>query len=257
MANNKNWTEEELIIAFNLYFKLPFGQFYHNNRKIIDLSKILGRTPSAVSLKLSNFARLDPIHQKRGISGMSHGSKLEQVIWDKFNDNWEELAYESELLLAKSTGKKEIDIIKDIENLPAGREREATVKVRINQNFFRSMILANYRSRCAICSMPETRLLIAAHIVPWAEDPTQRMNPKNGICMCVLHEKAFDTGLIAISDDYSLLLSKSIKKYYNEPAVQCGFIAYDGQAIIAPDKFQPEKRFIRIHRKNTFVSRKG
>lgn len=253
MTNRRNWTEEELILAFNLYCKLPFGQFHHNNRKIIELAQILRRTPSAVSLKLSNFARLDPIHQKRGISGMSHGSKLEQVIWDKFNDSWEELAYESELLLAKSTGKKEIDIVKDIETLPVGKEREATVKVRINQNFFRSMILANYRSRCAICSLPETRLLIAAHIIPWAANPSQRMNPKNGICMCVLHEKAFDTGLITINNNYVIMLSNKIKKLTSEPAVQRGFIIYEGHKLNAPDKFEPEKRFVKYHRDNVFI----
>ncbi|MEE9553019.1 MAG: HNH endonuclease [candidate division Zixibacteria bacterium] len=253
MTNRRNWTEEELIIAFNLYCKLPFGQFHHNNGKIIELAKILGRTPSAVSLKLSNFARLDPIHQNWGVSGMSHGSKLEKVIWDKFNDNWEELSYESEIQLAKSTGKREIDIIKDIPDLPVGRDKEATVKVRINQNFFRSMILANYRSRCAICSIPEARLLIAAHIVPWAAEPAQRMNPKNGICMCVLHEKAFDTGLIAIDDKYVIMLSNKIKKFASELAIQRGFIAYDGHHINAPDKFQPEKKFVKYHSENVFI----
>jgi len=253
MNKKANWTEEELILAFNLYCKLPFGQFHHNNAKIIELSKILGRTPSAVSLKLSNFARHDPIHQKRGISGMSHGSKLEQVIWDRFNDNWDELAYESELLLARSKGQKEIDIIEDLKDIPDGKEKEAIVKVRINQSFFRSMILANYRSRCAICSMPESRLLIAAHIIPWATDRTNRMNPKNGICMCVLHEKAFDAGLIALNNDSMIVLSKHIKRLSSEPAVQRSFIIYEGNKIIAPDKFQPEKRFVKYHRDNVFL----
>lgn len=253
MNKKGNWTEEELILAFNLYCKIPFGQFHHDNKKVIELSKIIGRTPSAVSLKLSNFARLDPIHKKRGVSGMSHGSKLEQVIWDRFNDNWDELAYESELLLARSKGQRVTDILEDLKYIPNGKEKEASVKVRINQSFFRSMILANYRSRCAICSLPESRLLIAAHIIPWAADPANRMNPKNGICMCVLHEKAFDVGLIAINDNSVIVLSKHIKRLFSEPPVQRGFIIYEGNKIIEPDKFQPDGKFVKYHRDNIFL----
>jgi putative restriction endonuclease len=253
MKTKGNWTEEELILAFNLYCKLPFGQFHHNNKKVIELATILGRSPSAVSLKLSNFARLDPIHQKRGVSGMQHGSQLEKVIWDKFNDNWEELAYQSELLLAESTGSSEIDIVEDIESLPEGLEREAAVKVRVNQNFFRSMILADYRSACAICSMPEPRLLVAAHIVPWSVDPSLRMNPTNGICMCVLHEKAFDTGLIAISNDYRLMLSKQVKNLAPNTAVQRALICYDRSRLSLPDKFQPERKLLKLHREAVFI----
>jgi putative restriction endonuclease len=253
MTDRRNWTEEELILAFNLYCKLPFGQFHHDNKKVIELAKIIGRTPSAVSLKLSNFARLDPIHQKRGVSGMSHGSKLEKVIWDRFNDNWDELAYESELSLARSKGQKEIDIIENLKDIPDGKEKKAIVKVRINQSFFRNMILANYRSRCAICSLPESKLLIAAHITPWAVDPANRMNPQNGICMCVLHEKAFDVGLIAINDNSVIVLSNNVKRYSSEPAVQRGFIIYEGNKIITPDKFQPDKRLVKYHRDNVFL----
>lgn len=253
MTDKRNWTEEELILAFNLYCKLPFGQFHHNNRKVIELAEIVGRTPSAVSLKLSNFARLDPIHKKRGVSGMSHGSKLDQIIWGKFNNNWDELAFESELLLARARGQKELDIVRDLESMPAGKEKEAMVKVRVNQNFFRSMILANYRNACSVCSIPETRLLIAAHIIPWSVDASLRMNPTNGICMCVLHEKAFDAGLIAVNDDYMLLLSLTIKSLSSSPAIQRGFIVYDGYKLNSPDKFQPEKKFVKYHRDNVFV----
>lgn len=59
MSSNK-WTREELILAFNLYCKISFGKIHIHNPEIINLSKILDRTPSAVSWKLANFASLDP-----------------------------------------------------------------------------------------------------------------------------------------------------------------------------------------------------
>jgi len=256
-SERRNWSEQELIVAFNLYCKLPFGQFHSNNIKVIELAKILGRTPSSVSLKLCNFARLDPIHQKRGIKGMQHGSKLEEKIWNEFNQNWEELAYQSEIILSGLKGLKRNELIKDLakfeKELPEGKEREVFAKVRINQNFFREMILASYRNRCSICSLPEANLLVASHIVPWSINVSLRMNPQNGICMCSLHDKAFDRGLIAISDNYRLLISATIKKLSDEVAIQRGLLPYQGIEVRLPDKFLPEKKFIEYHREKIFT----
>ena len=67
MPSNK-WSREELIIAFNLYCKTPFGKIDERNPEIIFLAKVIGRTPGAVSWKLANFARLDPILKERNIS---------------------------------------------------------------------------------------------------------------------------------------------------------------------------------------------
>ena len=91
-----------MIVAFNLYCKIPFGRITSNHPEIINLAKIIGRTPSAVAFKLVNFARLDPELQKREVAGMSHGSKSEVEIWNEFHGNWNELAFESEILLARS-----------------------------------------------------------------------------------------------------------------------------------------------------------
>ncbi|HHT9125184.1 MAG TPA: HNH endonuclease [Candidatus Brocadiia bacterium] len=256
MGKRENWSEKELIVAFNLYCKLPFGQYHKSNKKVIELAKIIGRTPSAVALKLCNFARLDPLHQKRGIKGMQHGGRLEEKIRNEFNQNWEELAYQSEIVLGELKGLNTYDLIKLEEDFPEGKVKEAVVKVRINQNFFRDVILASYRSKCAVCSLPEPSLLVASHIIPWSVNVSLRMNPRNGMCMCVLHDKAFDKGLITISDDYKLLVSKTIKKFSNEVAVQRGFIPYENIRIRLPDRFVPDKKFIEFHRNNVFVGQK-
>ena len=77
----RGWTHEELIVAFNLYCKIPFGKIHIRNPDVIDLAKSIGRTPSAVSWKLANFARLDPVLQKRHIAGARHGAQAEVEIW--------------------------------------------------------------------------------------------------------------------------------------------------------------------------------
>src|SRR5579863_7976158 len=101
----RDWTREELIVAFNLYVKIPFGRIHIRNPLIIELAKSIGRTPSAVSWKLANFARLDRTLRKRNIAGAAHGAQAEVDIWNEFNNNWEKLTFESERLLEKITGR--------------------------------------------------------------------------------------------------------------------------------------------------------
>jgi putative restriction endonuclease len=101
-----NWTREELILAFHWYCtKISFTKIKYTRPKVIELANLIGRTPSAVAFKLVNFARLDPALQKRGVKGMSHGSKSEEPIWNEFHSNWNDLAYESEQILARLKNK--------------------------------------------------------------------------------------------------------------------------------------------------------
>src|SRR6056297_3090636 len=141
------WTREELILAINLYCKLPFGRLHRLNPEVIHLSELINRTPSSVAYKLVNFASLDPSLKARGIKGASNASKLDKIIWEEFYKNWEDLPYESEKLLAKIENKPIENISKiDLKNLPIGKSREKMVKVRVNQLFFRSSILASYNN---------------------------------------------------------------------------------------------------------------
>src|SRR5580700_7593320 len=105
VMRRRGWTREELIVAFNLYCKIPFGRIHIRNPLIIELAKFIGRTPSAVSWKLANFARLDPALKRRNIAGATHGAQAEVDIWNEFNENWEKLAFESERLLENMTGR--------------------------------------------------------------------------------------------------------------------------------------------------------
>ncbi|HKG61351.1 MAG TPA: HNH endonuclease [Pyrinomonadaceae bacterium] len=211
-TNHRLWTRDELIIAFNLYCKIPFGQIDARNSAVIALADVLGRTPASLSWKLANFARLDPALQARGIKGASHGSKGELTVWEEFNNNWDSLAFESERLLANLTkqsveemnGLKEDDLPKD------GIERERIVKVRVNQRFFRTTVLTSYASRCCITGLAIPMLLSASHIAPWAKDPNNRMNPRNGLCLNLLHHKAFDAGLITITPEFRVRISASL-----------------------------------------------
>jgi len=250
MTNNI-WIRDELIAAFNLYCKTPFTKINARNKAVIKLASIIHRTPSSVALKLANFARLDPALQERHISGMRHGSKAEAEIWNEFSHNWEELAYQSELILAKFKNEpieNSTGITK--KGLPTeGKERDVIVKARVNQSFFRQTILASYDNKCCITGISVPELLVAGHIIPWAVDRANRMNPCNGLCLNALHDMAFDKGLITITTDYHVKISKVLKQ---QSGTELFFIPYGNKKIALPQRFTPSKEFIEYHNKHIF-----
>jgi putative restriction endonuclease len=246
------WTREEHLLVFNLYCQIPFGTIHERNPKVIALAKILGRKVGAVSLKLANFARLDPTITSTGRKGMSHGAKGEEEVWREFEQNPEALAFESTRLLANREGRKleEVSDIDQRELPPEGIERERMVRVRVNQHFFRTAILAAYDQRCCVTGLAVPQLLVASHIVPWAHDPKHRMNPSNGLCLNALHDRAFDRGLMVVTKTGTVKMCESLRATCpeDEPAVKWLW-QFDGTPLRKPRKFLPDPLLLAEHRK--------
>ncbi len=254
-AGQKLWTRDELILAINLYCKLPFGRMHKSNPEIMRFAKLIGRTPSSVALKLGTFASFDPTLQERGIRGASNASKLDKQIWDEFYNNWEEALIESEGLLAKiqATTIEQLNEI-DTSDIPlAGIDKERMVKVRVNQSLFRTMILATYNYKCCITGMNNPDLLIPSHIIPWSQDEKNRLNPMNGLCLNALHDRAFDKYLITVdAADYTILISPRLKIKTAVQSIAHQFIDLEGQIIHLPDKFLPSRELLKRHNEGYF-----
>ncbi len=244
------WTKEELILAVNLYCKLPFGKMHKGNADIIALSQIIERSPSAVARKLGNFASFDPSLKARGIKGLPNTSKLDGEVWNEFYNNWDASLLASEDLLAqkKHTTIEALNNI-NLDDLPKeGKEKQRLVKTRVNQSVFRSVVLATYNSACCITGINNPELLIASHIVPWSKDQTNRLNPMNGLCLNALHDKAFDSGLITIdADDYTIKISSKLKSKKPTESIEQYFLKLEGKSIQLPDKFLPAKELLKQH----------
>jgi putative restriction endonuclease len=249
----RDWTRDELIVAFNLYCRIPFGRIHIRNPEIIDLAKVLGRTPSSVSWKLANFARLDPALQKRRIRGATHGSKAEEEIWEEFHQNWDALAFESQRLMAELRGVPPEALVPS-EIFPEGKTREAIVRTRVNQAFFRSAVLAAYDCKCCVTGLSIPEVLTASHIVPWSVDTKNRTNPRNGLCLNAVHDRAFDCGLITVSPDYRFRVSTALKKRIGsgDKIRQSLFLRYEGKRIALPSRFLPDGAFLVYHNFHVF-----
>jgi len=248
MNKHRKWTRDELLLAINLYCKIPFGRMHSRNPQIIELAKILDRTPGAIGWKLCNFAHIDPSLDRKGASNVS---KLDREVWGEFFDDWDSLAFQSECLL-KKLNNTEFKFPDDNElSRKAGKDIKQTVRVRVNQDFFRRMILVSYDGHCCLTGISTPELLIASHIKPWATDIKNRTNPQNGLCLNALHDKAFDRGLISLSDDYRVIISKKIKYVKKEPEKQL-LLRFEGQKITLPKRFVPDTQFLAFHRNNIF-----
>lgn len=243
MSKN-NWTREETIVAFNVYCKIPFKKSSKSNPTVIKYANIIGRSPSALNMKIGNLGRLDPELKKKGITGLVNGSKLEEIIWDEFHGNWDDLAFESEKIIVEFQGKN-LEKEFNIEKFPKGLDKVRLVKTRVNQSFFRSSVLSAYNLTCCITGIQIPELLIASHIIPWKEN-IERTNPKNGLCLNNLHDKAFDKGLISIDTNFNISVSKYLIEYEKEKE-EIFFSHYNNKKIHLPDKFFPKKEFLENH----------
>lgn len=260
MSNNR-WTPGQLKLAFHLYCRLPFGQLYSRQPEIVELAGLIGRTPSALAMKLVNFASLDPAITASGRKGLTGASALDKAIWAQFHADWEGLALECAGLLAALRSEhhlpaEEVDgdeaddgvVLADF----TGATRQVLVEQRIKQQFFRRAVLGSYRGRCCMSGLSEPRLLLASHIVPWSADKANRLNPANGLCLSALHDRAFDQGLIALADDFTILLSEQLRQRA-EPFAREVLRPLAGRPIELPERFLPSVEFVAWHRQQVFV----
>lgn len=228
-----NWTEDQLIEVLLLYCKLPFGKLHSRNPQVMQLAEKIGRSPNSVALKLVNFASLDPTIDRKG---MGNVSALDRATWTKFFDN-------IDFYLQAEVGNH--DGLSEGTQTPYSFESADVQKlgnIRVGQYRFRRMILTSYGYRCAITDVANSNLLVASHIAPWATRMDRRLDPRNGICLNALMDRAFDRGLISISDDCSVLYSSNLGENDIEK------LRKNGSTLRLPDRFLPDPDLLHEHR---------
>lgn len=250
------WTKEQIKLAFHLYCQIPYGRIYGRNPEIMALAKVIDRSSDAVAMKMLNIASLDPVITSSGRSGLSNASALDRAVWDEFHADWERLALECQLLrqqLDQGT-PPELEIESNSNSLEdfTGETRQVLATQRVKQHFFRRAILSSYRGRCCMSGLSDSRLLIASHIVPWSSDKQNRLNPSNGLCLSAIHDRAFDKGLMTLSDDLKIVISEDLKRC-DDIFVKQVLMPLNGRTIETPERFAPRIEFLRWHRSSIFV----
>ena len=99
---NPPWQRDELILALDLFFRHHPTTISRRHPEVVALSELLNalpihphrpdaarfRNPSGVYRKLCNFLRFDPTYKGKGLT---HGNRLEEVVWKTFADDRERL----------------------------------------------------------------------------------------------------------------------------------------------------------------------
>jgi putative restriction endonuclease len=136
---------------------------------------------------------------------------------------------------------------------PMRTEREVSRLERVGQSFFRRSVLASYNETCCVCGINIADLLVASHIVPWSVSADLRLDPENGLCLCVLHDKAYDRGLLSLSAELQILISPRIRQGVG-PFVQVVLGDFAGKRIRQPMRFMPRLDLLSWHTENIFRS---
>lgn len=250
------WTKEQIKLAFHLYCQISYGRIHGRNPEIIALAKVIDRTSDAVAMKMLNIASLDPAITSTGRAGLGNACALDRSVWDEFHSDWERLAVECQLL-RQQLDQSPIEVLEperevlSVEDF-TGEARQVLTVQRIKQHFFRRAVLSSYRGRCCMSGLSDSRLLMASHIVPWSRDKANRLNPGNGLCLSAIHDRAFDKGLISLTDDYSIIVSDELKRC-NDIFVKQVLLPLNGQRIESPQRFTPQPEFVAWHRNSVYV----
>ncbi len=246
LSPKKDWTESEVEEAIDLYVRTPFGRIHMRNPDVLALAAKLDRTPGSIALKMANLASLDESLDRKG---MANASKLDRKVWGNFFEglkSWGgQLSSAIDVTPVLGFADNEQAILV---GSPQGINLRRIANVRQGQDYFRRIILSSYDERCAITGIKQKEFLVAGHIKSWALDPENRMNPRNGICLNRLHDKAFEEGLFSIQTDGKIEYSRHLL-----PATRDKMIAMnDLGRFQEPRRFKPDPAFLEYHRDTIF-----
>lgn len=105
--------------------------------------------------------------------------------------------------------------------------------VRLHQARFRELVLRAYQQACAVCRLRHPELLDAAHILPDGHPRGLPVVP-NGLAMCTLHHKAFDSYILGIRPDYVIEINERVLEEEDGPMLIHGLQGFHSQRLVVP-----------------------
>jgi 5-methylcytosine-specific restriction protein A len=97
-------------------------------------------------------------------------------------------------------------------NTPTLTERSGLVTSRVGQGAYRKSIIHRWEYKCAVTNYNKLDILIASHIVPWAQsNDMERLDVHNGILLSPTYDALFDKHLITFDNKGKIILSNKIE----------------------------------------------
>ncbi|MFI6584823.1 phosphorothioated DNA-binding restriction endonuclease [Embleya sp. NPDC050493] len=104
----------------------------------------------------------------------------------------------------------------------------------------RELVLTAYEYRCAFCGY-DGRIgaipvgLEAAHVYWWALGGPDEVD--NALCLCSLHHKLFDKGVLGVSDEHRVMVAQRFVGH--SPAAQDQVVSLAGRPLLGPQPGTP------------------
>lgn len=201
---NPDWTEDEVVLALDLYFDANERALDDNDPRVIELSDLLRsfpyhaeaarrpsfRNPAGVALKLQN------LRQIATGKGMPNSSKTDRGTWESFGSDKSRTRARARLIRAAITMDSAHGVlVLDDEVFAEGRSATyAHTRRERNPNVRRKLIAAREKRGAAACDVcahtPDPTLpyaqavLEAHHLVPLSEsgETTTRLSDMALLC---------------------------------------------------------------------------
>jgi len=141
--------------------------------------------------------------------------------------------------------------VRKIKKLIAQKTKpEVEEELAMRSHMFRNGVKQHYNQQCAVTGLKinfrsNMSMVDACHIIPFAETYDDRIT--NGIALSPTVHRAFDRGMLAISDDYKILIHKNVKDY----SPVNGLSQFQNEEIYLPqnEHFYPSLSRLQEHRK--------
>ena len=223
------------------------------------VAALIGRTADAVMMQALNLASCDPELHARGIRGLKNKGGAARRLWADFAADPEVVAAEAEAMWDRfESGDSPFESAArtppTTPTPPAGpTEVTRAVRTRRVQRFFRNAVAASYENRCALTGLAVPELLTASHIIPWSADRSRRADPRNGLLLNALHDRAFDRGLLTFDENLRAVLSRELKHADAPDFAVAALLKYEGRRLTPPKQFDPAADALAFHRERVFA----
>ncbi len=147
--------------------------------------------------------------------------------------------------------------------LLSDRQTEKLVerKIRLAQHRFALGVIHNCGGACVFCGFAphtlqeQSHLLRASHIKPWAvSTDRERVDVKNGLAGCPMHDAAFDRGYLMVNGGYRIHRATKLEQsIVHDPKVTTYFGEILSPILLLPQGAEhPGHSYLAYHREKIF-----
>lgn len=218
------------------YFQMVYPQYFpgmYADKTIDRCMEIIGLPNHGRTKRLLNVGELSLFIRRCDVHNLVFGSVYaDQWGWDdskkppceNADNNYDQRNMPVEIMdfpyyesnnQTSSDNNALLEEVKDIDDEIyvldlEGEDRDAIVRVRVNQGKFREALLRKY-GKCCLCGVDDPTFLRASHIKPWAtSDPSEKVDVNNGLLLCPSHDELFDKGFISFDKNGKIVISGEI-----------------------------------------------